>query len=321
MSSEFERTDKHALKNLTKPNQGHSHSGSAGCAHHHLVHSSQRTIKNITWAFAVNICFAVIELVGGYWTQSTAIQADAIHDLGDAAALAAALLLQIISAIPPRSGYSYGLRRFSLLSALMTSILLMIGSVYVFLQAVQKFYNPVTPHLNGMLGLAILGVAVNGFAAWKMSRGKTQSEKAMAWHMLEDLFGWIAVLVSSFVMRFWELPWLDPLLAIFIAAVVLFGAGRAMVASIKLFLQAVPHGISEELLRVRILKVPGVAGIRALHIWSLDGENHVGSIRIDVKTEEPHLNWNELRRNITEAVQEFGAIDLTIEPYFSIDKS
>lgn len=270
-------------------------------------------------ALSANMSFAIIELVGGLWTRSTAIQADAVHDFGDSAALGAALVFQLIAAAPPRVGFSYGLKRFSLLSAVMTAIVLMGGSLYVIVEAAGRFKEPVTPHLDGMLGLAVLGVAVNGFAAWRMSRGESQNERALAWHMVEDLMGWIAVLISSFVMRFWEVPWLDPALAVLIGFLVLSGASRSLWSSVRLFLQAVPRGVSESDLVRKISSVPGVNAVRSLHVWSLDGENHVCTAQVDVDGEKK--DWNILRAGIAKAIEDLGSFSMTIEPSFAAESS
>ncbi len=184
-----------------------STSNNTKCSHdHHHTHkhgnSYGQSVRNISLALAINATFAIIELVGGYLTKSTAIQADAVHDLGDTAVLMGALLLQFVAQIPPSTNFSFGLRRFSLLSGVISSLILCGGSIVILIASLARFSNPETPHLDGMLGLAILGVVVNGIAAWTIGHGHTHNEKALSWHMIEDLMGWIAVLISSLIMRF-----------------------------------------------------------------------------------------------------------------------
>ena len=291
----------------------HHHHG-ASCSHGGSSEVSQSSTRNISLALFTNMSFAVVELIGGYWTHSTAIQADAIHDLGDSAALIGALLLQLIAALPPRAGYHFGFRRVSLMSAVMTSILLVVGSLFVVKQAIAGFNNPAPLHLNGMLFLAILGVAANGYAAWQMSRGQTQNEKAMAWHMIEDLMGWAAILVSSIVLRFWDAPWLDPLLAMAIAVIVFFGAGRSLWNSLRLFLQAMPKDFEEAAFRKAILTIFGVTGIDSLQIWSLDGESHVCAMVLRVAEGTSFVEWKKIRHNVAHSLDQFGKFELTIEP-------
>ena len=286
--------------------------------HHHHHHYDDDSTKNIAIAFALNAGFALIEFIGGYFTHSVAIQADAVHDIGDSAALAGVLILQYVASSPPRSGFSYGFRRLSLLAASLTAGLLFVGSFFLISQALLRLQNPVTPHLDGMFVFALLGVAVNGYAAFRISRGHTQNEKAMAWHMMEDLMGWVAVLVSSIVMRFVDWPWLDPVLSIGIAGLVLVGAGRNLWYTMRLFLQAVPRGVSETQLRKDISSVEGVRTLTELRLWSLDGEHHVCTIQVEVASGASLADWERIKSGITEAVKHHGTFDVTIEPLFDV---
>ena len=291
--------------------------GAHGHHHHHHHHGhhhvgANRAVRNIAIAFFLNAGFAIIELIGGWWTQSVAIQADAIHDLGDSLALASALGLQIWSGASANGRYNFGFKRLSPLSALLTSVILLIGSLFIFGRAVERLMNPVTPHLDGMFMLALLGVAVNGYAAWRMSGGKTHSERALSWHMIEDLLGWVAVLIGSVAMRFMDASWLDPALSLIIAGVVIMGASRNFLATTQLFLQAAPRA-DYNLVQSEITALRGVSEVGSLKTWSLDGEHHVASIRVGVTD---YLNANErmqLKSEIRRILSEHGEFEVTIE--------
>ena len=301
-----------------KHDHSHAHPHSHGHAHFHGHHHHRPeahphdSTRNIAIAFALNLGFAVIELFGGWWTQSVAIQADAIHDFGDSLALAAALGLQIWSSTEARGRFNFGFKRLSLLSALCTSLILIGGSVYISFSAIDRLFNPVTPQLNGMLGLAVLGVVINGFAAWKISHGKTQNERALSWHMIEDLLGWIAVLVGSVVMRYVDAPWIDPVLSFIIAGIVITGASRNLLASSQLFLQAAPDielaGIKSE-----IQAIPQMMSINAFKVWSLDGAHHVATLHLSLVADvEPGVR-GEIKQKIREIMDRHGQFDVTIE--------
>jgi cobalt-zinc-cadmium efflux system protein len=273
-------------------------------------------VNNIVIALVANLAFSVIEFFGGIYTNSTAIQADAIHDFGDASLLAVALLMQTLASRPPRQGYTYGYKRLSLLSAILASFVLFMGSLYILRQAWIRLENPEDIHIDGMFLLAVLGVVVNGFSAWRVGKGKTQNEKALYWHMMEDLLGWIAILVSSIVLRFFDVPWLDPMLALLISLIVLVGGLRSFMVSLKLFLQAVPSGISENEIKEMILKIPGVSAIEAFKFWSLDGQHHVCSLTISLEANVSANDWSALRQQIEHAMHQFGKVDLTVQPIF-----
>jgi len=173
-----------------------------GHGHHHHHHSTE---GNLLFAFALNAGFSIIEFIGGYLTNSVAVTSDALHDLGDSIALLFAYLSERLSKKNPDSVYTYGYRRFSVLSALINAIILLFGSSYVIYEAVGRINNPEPVHPEGMLLMGFLGVIVNGLAAYKLSKGEGLNQKMVMFHLLEDLLGWGAVIVVSVVLLFY--PW------------------------------------------------------------------------------------------------------------------
>ena len=187
-------------------NHGHQH------GHQHAHHSES---SNIALAFWLNFGFALIEIVGGILTNSVAIIADAIHDLGDSLAIGFAWFASKIATRQPTQKYSYGYRRWSLLSALISGLILLIGSGWVLSEAIPRLWQPQLPHTGGMFVLAIFGIAVNGAAVLRLRRGKTQNEKVLSWHLLEDVLGWVANIIDPAMLLLAEniadltqrLPW------------------------------------------------------------------------------------------------------------------
>lgn len=249
--------------------------------HNHLHHHSHDHMHhhaatgNIALAFFINLGFAVVELIGGLWTNSIAILSDAFHDFGDSLSLAVAWRLQKVSERPGDARYSYGYKRFSLLGALFISTVLLVGSVFIIKACVERIVTPQEPNAEGMLGLAVFGVLVNGFAALRLKKGGSISERAVMLHMMEDVLGWLAVLVVSVVMLFVRVPILDPLLSIAISGWVLWNVYRNMRATFRILLQHTPSGIDAGRLESEIVALPEVASIHDLHLWSLDGERNV----------------------------------------------
>ena len=177
--------------------------------HHHHGESS-----NIAVAFWLNFCFTLIEFVGGYLTNSVAIMADAMHDLGDCLAIGFAWVASKVANREANVRYSYGYRRWSLLSALVNSVILVLGSVWILTEAIPRLWQPQLPMAEGMIALAVLGVLVNGAAVYKLRVGKTQNEQVLSWHLLEDVLGWAAVLVGSILLYLTGWAWIDPVLSI-----------------------------------------------------------------------------------------------------------
>ena len=242
--------------------------------HHHLE-KKDNSDSRIAWAFFLNVGFTIIEFIGGWLTNSTAIMADAVHDLGDSLSIGLAWLLNKISAKRANDTYSYGYQRFSLLGALINGVVLVSGSIWVLSEALPRLSNPEMPDAQGMILLSIFGVAVNGFAAYKLSRGKSLNERVLNWHLLEDVLGWIAVLIVAIVLLFAEIPILDPILSIGFTLFILFNVTKNLTETIKIFLQVTP----DELTRTKVIEDLGslkyVSDIHHVHLWSLDGNNHV----------------------------------------------
>jgi cobalt-zinc-cadmium efflux system protein len=299
---------------MTGDSHGHHHLGHAhGTIHNHGARdSSLQSAANIRTVFALNLLFAIIELVGGWWTNSVAIQADAIHDFGDSLVLLAALVLQHWSSATATGRFTFGFRRLSLLSAFGASCVILTGSIFILWSAINRLVVPQTPHLAGMFWLALLGVAVNGYAAWRIGLGQTQNERALSWHMLEDLLGWVAVLVGSVVMRFYDVPWLDPVMSLVIAGIIILGSVRNIWASSQLFLQAAPL-LDIDKIRAGILSIKGVNDIGTLRIWSLDGVHHVASVHLKVLAALDAASRTALKNETREVFASVGEFEVTIE--------
>jgi len=239
---------------------------------HNHVHSAS---DRIGLAFLLNFIFTIIEFIGGWLTNSTAIMADAVHDLGDTLSIGMAWILSKLGDRPADSHFTYGYHRLSLLGALISSAVLIVGSVWILFEAIPRLTAPEMPHAQGMFWLAILGVAVNGYAAYKLSHGKTQNERILNWHLIEDVLGWIAVLIVSIVLLFVEWPILDPILSIAFTLFILINVAKITLVTIKLFLQAVPDKTLRSNVYQDLLSLDHVTDVHHMHFWSLDGEHHV----------------------------------------------
>ncbi|GAA6206391.1 cation diffusion facilitator family transporter [Thalassotalea sp. SU-HH00458] len=250
--------------------------------HNHSHSHSHGKDDRIGWAFFLNVTFTIIEFIGGWLTNSTAIMADAVHDLGDSLSIGFAWILSRFSNREASDKFSYGYRRLTLFGALINSIVLIIGSIWILFEAIPRLSNPEMPVVEGMLGLAILGVAVNGYAVFKLKTGETLNEKVLTWHLLEDVLGWVAVIIVSIVLLFVEMPILDPLLSIGFTLFILFNVFKNLKSTLVLFLQAAPDEETQENIKQLLNELPEVIGIHHMHFWSLDGESHVLTAHLEL---------------------------------------
>lgn len=279
--------------------------------HHHHHHDTAS--ERIGWAFFLNLCFTVIEFIGGVLTNSTAILADAVHDLGDSISIGMAWLLDKFSRKDATNTFTYGYRRLSLVGAFINAVILTAGSIWILFEAIPRLWNPVMPIAEGMALLAVFGVVVNGYAAFKLSKGQSLNERVLNWHLLEDVLGWVAVLVVSIVLLFVDWPILDPLLSIAFTLFILVNVVRHLGSTIKLFVQASPDPQVYQQIHKKLVALDLVDNAHHLHFWSLDGERHVLTAHIVVSKELTSTERAVLKEKISEQLAEFELAHTTIE--------
>lgn len=286
------------------------------------THNQNQKEENIKVAFFLNLGFALAEIIGGFFTNSMSILADALHDFGDSLSLAFSWRMERLSNKEGDQRYSYGYKRFSLLSALISAVVLLVGSIFVISEAVQRLSNPQHSNAQGMFIFSLVGIGVNGYAALRTSRGKNMNSKVISWHMLEDVFGWAAVLVVSIVLMVKDIHILDPLLSLGVTAVVLFNVIKNLKQTLSLFLQAVPESVNIAAIEEEIKKMDMVSGIHHTHAWSLDGEQHVLTTHVVLCAGAKKEQIRAIKRKIKELSERHGLAHTTVEfEYFEDDCS
>lgn len=288
-------------------------------AHHHSHshHSAHDTAsQRIGWAFFLNLAFTLIEFVGGWLTNSSAIMADAVHDLGDSLSIGSAWVLNKLSRKSANRQFTYGYRRLSLFGALLNSMVLLAGSAWVLSDALPKLANPEMPVVEGMLGLALLGIAVNGYAAYRLSGGSSLNERVLNWHLLEDVLGWVAVLIVSVVLLFVDWPILDPLLSIVFTLFILYNVARNLWTTLNLFAQSVPSPQLQQAVQDKLATLANVQDVHHLHLWSLDGEHHVLTAHLVLAHEFDSRQQRLLKQDVARVLAEFRLEHTTIELEF-----
>ena len=289
-----------------------------GSGHNHLPHSHLDSQRNLLVAFAMNLCFAAVELVGGLYIGSIAVLSNALHDAGDAMSLGVGYFLQRRAEQGPSEKFSYGMRRLSLLSAVISGLVICAGGAFIVYESILKIANPGEPKAGGMFVFAIAGIVINGIAAWRLGHGQTQNEKILSWHLIEDMLGWVAVLIGAICIWLFDWRWVDAALGLAISVFVSYNVLRHLVHTAALFLQGNPHPEKLREFRETILKFSDVLNLHDLHFWSLDGAHHVLSMH--VVTSLPLTKSFELKNRIRKESFRLGECHLTIEVESPEDK-
>jgi cobalt-zinc-cadmium efflux system protein len=230
---------------------------------------------NLRLAFFLNLGFTLAEIAGGFYTNSVAILSDAVHDLGDSISLGIAWYLETLAQRESDLRFTYGYRRFSLLGALLTTSILLIGSILILIEALPRLLSPEPANARGMVLFAMIGILVNGVAVLRLRKVETMNARAVAWHLFEDVLGWIAVLVVSVVLLVRPIYILDAILSVAITLYISWNVMANLRKTLNLFLQGVPENIDVEEIDLHLRSIPNVRSTHHTHIWSLDGEHHV----------------------------------------------
>lgn len=255
--------------------------------------------KNILIAFILNLAFSVFEFVGGMFTGSVAIISDAVHDIGDAMSIGVSYILEKKSKKKPDQNYTYGYLRYSVIGSVITTLVLLFGSVMVIYNAILRIINPVEINYDGMIIFAVFGAGINLAAAMVTKDGHSLNQKAVSLHMLEDVLGWIVVLIGAVVMRFTDFALIDPLMSMAVAVFILVNAIRNMKDVLNVFLEKTPNGVNIEEIKEHLMEIEGVEGVHHIHIWSMDGENNFATMHV-VTDGDSHSVKDAIRSELSE---------------------
>ena len=267
--------------------------------------------KHAVWlAFFLNLGYAIVEFIAGGIFGSSAVLADSVHDLGDTIAIGISAFLESISNREEDSHYTLGYKRFSLLGAMVTAVILMTGSVLVILENITKLFHPQPVNDEGILWLGIIAVSINVLASLVIRKGQTKNESILSLHFLEDTLGWLAVILMAIVLRFTDWYILDPLLSLAISFFILSKAIPRFWSTLRIFLDAVPEGVDIQQVKSNLEQLDYVASINQLNLWTMDGLEKNAIVHVCIK----HVNHMEVcKESIRTLLKERSFQNVTIE--------
>lgn len=267
-----------------------------------------KTEKNILIAFLLNLSFSIFEVIGGILTGSVAILSDAVHDIGDAVSIGISYLLERKSKKQPDEIYTYGYTRYSVIGSIITTLILLFGSVMVIYNAINRFFEPAEIKYNGMIIFAVVGVCVNLCAALFTRKGDSLNQKAVNLHLLEDVLGWMVVLIGAVIMRFTDFTLIDPIMSIGVALFIFINAISNLKEALDLFLEKKPSGIDINEIKEHISEIDGVLDAHHIHIWSMDGQNNYATMHIVTNS-----NHSKIKESVRKELLEHGIGHTTLE--------
>ena len=267
--------------------------------------------KTSIWlAFFLNLSYAIVEFIAGGIFGSSAVLADSVHDLGDAIAIGISAFLETISNREEDRQYTLGYKRFSLLGALVTAVILITGSILVILENTTKLFNPQPVNDEGILWLGMIAVTINVLASLVVRKGQTKNESILSLHFLEDTLGWLAVILMAIVLRFTDWYILDPLLSLVISIFILIKAIPRFWSTLKIFLDAVPEGVDIKQVMSDLEGLDNVASLNQLNLWTMDGLEKNAIVHVCLEEIE-HMEY--CKESIRNLLKDYGFQNVTVE--------
>lgn len=274
--------------------------------HHHRQASS-----NLAFVFFLNLSCNIIVIIGALLTNSMAILADCIHDTSDTISMAIAWILEHIAQRDSSHAFSYGYQRFSILGAVITSTFVIISAIFILSESIPRLFSPEPIDAGGMLVVGILGLVFKSISVWKLHGGETFNEKAILYHLLGDIFEWVAILILSIVLIFWkDAYYLDPIVSIGIAIWLIVTLGKTLFNSFEVLLQKTPKNFDVNEFKENILAIDDINAIDDFHIWSLDGIDSVMTLKVAIDNWE---NQENIKKEIYDISNKYHVVDITIE--------
>lgn len=274
------------------------------------MQKKRKTEKNILIAFLLNCFFSIFEFVGGVYTGSVAIMSDAIHDCGDALSIGFSWFLEKKSKGQPDEVYTYGYARYSVMGSVITIIFLLVGSAIVIFNSIQRIIHPKPINYNGMILIAVIGVIVNFIAAFITKDGESLNQKAVNLHMLEDVLGWIVVLLGAIIIRFTDISVIDPVLSIVVSTFILVSSLKNLKEILDVILEKIPKGITINEINAHLMEINGIENVHHVHIWTMDGQSNYATLHV-VTDGEPQEIKEAIRKEMAE--HHIGHVTIEIE--------
>lgn len=246
---------------------GHSHSHSHG--HHH--HGPKNYNAAFAFGIGLNIIFVIVEALYGYFTNSLALMADAGHNLSDVAGLLLAWGAVWLTTKKPSSRYTYGFRKSTILSALLNALILLVAVGFIIWEAIMRLKHPTVIESQTVMIVAGIGIVINGLTAMLFFRDKDHdiNLKGAYLHMAADALISLGVVISAAIISYTSWNWLDPVVSVVIALIIVYGTWDLLTGSIHLSMDAVPYGINSDDVKKYLESLPDVKEVHDLHIWPI----------------------------------------------------
>lgn len=287
--------------------------------HHHHHHDHSITITNVNRAFIIgitlNFLFVVIEVIAGLYIDSLSLLSDAGHNLADVATLALSLLAFRLLKVKSNEHYTYGYRKTSILVALFNGVVLLVSIGAIVFEAIQRFLHPVAMPGITIAWIACIGIVINAITALLFFKGKEKdlNQKSAYLHLMSDALVSLAIAIGGVIIFYTKLYWIDSLLSILVALVILISTWKLLKDSLRLSLDGVPEGIHIEDIRKAIAKMPGIQNIHHIHIWAISTTENALTAHLVLEKDTSIEQEQKIKHEVRHELEHLNIHHVTLE--------
>jgi cobalt-zinc-cadmium efflux system protein len=294
---------------------GHDHSH-----HHHHDHAPKLDHLNTAFIAGIilNSAFVIIEVISGLATHSLSLLTDAGHNLSDVAGLALALLAFKLTEVNATSKYTYGYKRSTIIVSFFNALILFVAVGFIGYEAIMRFMNPETVNGGTMAWVAFIGIGINAFTAWLFVKDKDKdlNVKGAYMHMAIDAVVSFGVVISGIIIYFTNLYWIDSVVSLIIAIVILKGTWSLLIDSLRLEMDGVPKEMDLNKIKAELLKGKGVIDVHHLHVWALSTTDNALTAHLVI---DPAYvsSFDSIKHDLRHRLEHLDISHSTFEPEFT----
>jgi cobalt-zinc-cadmium efflux system protein len=269
----------------------------------------------------LNSAFVVLEVIAGLWSHSLSLLTDAGHNLSDVAGLALALLAFKLSKVGATSEYTYGKKRSTIIVSFFNALVLFIAVGFIGYEAVMRFIRPETIAGGTMAWVAFAGIGINGFTAWLFVKDKDKdlNVKGAYLHMAVDAIVSFGVVVSGLIIYFTHLYWIDSVVSLIVAIVILRGTWGLLIDSLRLEMDGVPKEMDLDKIKKELMKAKGVIDVHHIHVWALSTTENALTAHL-VIDQNAASAFDSIKHDLRHRLEHLSISHSTFEPEFSDEK-
>jgi len=301
----------------------HSHDHSHGFGHHHHDHTPKLEHLNAAfiWGIILNSAFVIIEVIAGLITGSLSLLTDAGHNLSDVVGLALALLAFKLTKVGSNNNYTYGYKRSTILVSFFNAVILVASIGVIAYEAIIRFMHPQVIEGSTVAWVSLIGIAINAFTAWLFVKDKDKdlNVKGAYMHMAMDAVVSLGVVIAGVIIYFTKLYWIDSVVSLIIAVVILRGTWSLLKDSLRLEMDGVPKEMNLNKIKTELLKAEGIIDVHHMHVWALSTTENALTAHLVIAPTDLHL-FDSIKADLRHRLQHMDINHSTFEPEFSTEK-